>query len=322
MKTIQIQEIEGFQIGNAQDTENATGCTVILCKEGATAGVDVRGGGPATRETDLLNPKNMVQKIHAVTLSGGSAFGLESSSGVMQYLSENKVGFDMKGIYIPIVCEACLFDCGVANPKAYPNKQMGYDACVNAEKNDPEQGNVGAGTGASVGKFFGFDKAMKSGLGYYALQIGELKVGAIVAVNAAGDIFYPNSNKPIAGIYDQETHTRFFSEDEILKAADQMMHSCGMNTTIGCVITNADLNKAQMNKIASMAHNGYARCIRPVHTSNDGDTIFAMASNKVKADQDLVGIMSVRAMEQAIVNAGTKADSAYGLVSYKEIAED
>ena len=130
MKTIQINEIEGFQIGSAQDTENATGCTVILCKEGATAGVDVRGGGPATRETDLLNPKNMVQKIHAVTLSGGSAFGLESSSGVMQYLSEHEIGFDMKNIYIPIVCEACLFDCGVGNSKAYPNKQMGYDACI------------------------------------------------------------------------------------------------------------------------------------------------------------------------------------------------
>ena len=136
MKTIQINEIEGFQIGSAQDIENATGCTIILCKEGATAGVDVRGGGPATRETDLLNPKNMVQKIHAVTLSGGSAFGLESSSGVMQYLSEHEIGFDMKNIYIPIVCEACLFDCGVGNSKAYPNKQMGYDACIEAEKNE------------------------------------------------------------------------------------------------------------------------------------------------------------------------------------------
>ena len=145
MKTIQINEIEGFQIGSAQDIENATGCTVILCKEGATAGVDVRGGGPATRETDLLNPKNMVQKIHAVTLSGGSAFGLESSSGVMQYLSEHEIGFDMKNIYIPIVCEACLFDCGVGNSKAYPNKKMGYDACMEAEKNNPQQGNVGAG---------------------------------------------------------------------------------------------------------------------------------------------------------------------------------
>ena len=142
MKTIQINEIEGFQIGSAQDTENATGCTVILCKEGATAGVDVRGGGPATRETDLLNPKNMVQKIHAVTLSGGSAFGLESSSGVMLYLSEHEIGFDMKNIYIPIVCEACLFDCGVGNSKAYPNKQMGYDACMEAEMSVQEQGLV------------------------------------------------------------------------------------------------------------------------------------------------------------------------------------
>ena len=265
MKTIQINEIEGFQIGSAQDTENATGCTVILCKEGATAGVDVRGGGPATRETDLLNPKNMVQKIHAVTLSGGSAFGLESSSGVMQYLSEHEIGFDMKNIYIPIVCEACLFDCGVGNSKAYPNKKMGYDACMEAEKNNPQQGNVGAGTGASVGKFFGPQYAMKAGLGFSALQIGPLKVG---------------------------------------------------------IITNADLNKAQMNKIASMAHNGYARCIRPVHTSSDGDTIFAMTSNKVPAEQDLVGIMAVKAMEQAIVNAGTLADSAYGLASYKEITKD
>lgn len=322
MKTIQINEIEGFQIGSAQDIENATGCTIILCKEGATAGVDVRGGGPATRETDLLNPKNMVQKIHAVTLSGGSAFGLESSSGVMQYLSEHEIGFDMKNIYIPIVCEACLFDCGVGNSKAYPNKQMGYDACIEAEKNNPKQGNVGAGTGASVGKFFGPQYAMKSGLGFSALQIGPLKVGAIVAVNACGDIFYPNSDKPIAGIYDRNTNTRLFSEDEILKAAEKMINSCGMNTTIGCIITNADLNKAQMNKIASMAHNGYARCIRPVHTSSDGDTIFAMTSNKVPAEQDLVGIMAVKAMEQAIVNAGTLADSAYGLASYKEITKD
>ena len=163
---------------------------------------------------------------------------------------------------------------------------------------------------------------MKAGLGFSALQIGPLKVGAIVAVNACGDIFYPNSDKPIAGIYDRNTNTRLFSEDEILKAAEKMINSCGMNTTIGCIITNADLNKAQMNKIASMAHNGYARCIRPVHTSSDGDTIFAMTSNKVPAEQDLVGIMAVKAMEQAIVNAGTQADSAYGLASYKEITKD
>jgi L-aminopeptidase/D-esterase-like protein len=318
MKEININEIEGFKIGNAQDIENATGCTVILCENGACAGVDVRGGGPATRETDLLDPKNMVQQIHAVTLSGGSAFGLEASSGVMQYLSEKGIGFVLKDIYIPIVCQASLFDCSVQNAKAYPNKQMGYEACLNAEKNNPAQGNVGAGIGASVGKFLGFDKAMKSGLGHYALQIGDLKVGAIVAVNACGDIFFPNSDKPIAGIYDGTK--RIFSEDAILSAYEQTVSSCGTNTTIGCIITNANLNKAQMNKIASMSHNAYARCIRPVHTSNDGDTIFAMSTSLIEADQDLVGIMAVKAMEQAIVHAGTLADSAYGLKSYKEIA--
>lgn len=319
MKEIKINEIEEFKIGHAQDEENATGCTVILAPEGATAGVDVRGGGPATRETDLLNPKNMVEKIHAVTLSGGSAFGIESSSGVMQYLSEHNIGFAMKGITIPIVCQACLFDCSVGNPKAYPNKDMGYQACENANHDEVLQGNVGAGTGASVGKFLGFDKAMKSGLGHAAFQVGNLKVGAIVAVNACGDIYYPNSDKPIAGIYDYDNKIRLDSETMILESQEQIENSCGMNTTIGCILTNADLTKAQMNKIASMAHNGYARCIRPVHTSSDGDTIFAMSSNKIKTQPDIVGILAVKAMEQAIVNAGINAKSAYGLLSYQDI---
>lgn len=319
MKDIKVNEIKGFKIGHAQDNIGATGCTVILCDEGATAGVDVRGGGPATRETDLLNPKNMVEKIHAVTLAGGSAFGLEASSGVMHYLSEHEIGFQMKGITIPIVCQACLFDCSVQDPKAYPDKAMGYEACQNAQSNEPEQGNVGAGTGASVGKFFGFEKAMKTGLGHAAIQIGDLQVGAVVALNACGDIYFPNSNNRIAGIYDYQNKLEIDSEDAILDMAEQMMKSCGMNTTIGCIITNADLTKAQMNKVASMAHNGYARCIRPVHTSNDGDTIFACASNQVKADTDLVGIMAVKAMEKAIVNAATKAQAAYGLISYADL---
>lgn len=319
MKEIKINEIKEFQIGHAQDFNQATGCTVIIAKEGATAGVDVRGGGPATRETDLLNPKNMVEKIHAITLSGGSAFGLESSSGVMQYLSENNIGFNMKDIIIPIVCQACLFDCGIGYSKAYPDKAMGYAACQNSETTNLGQGNIGAGTGASVGKFLGFDKAMKAGLGHAAFQLGNLKVGAIVAVNACGDIYFPNSNQPIAGIYDYENKTRIDSESAILDAAEKMMTSCGMNTTIGCIITNADLTKAQMNKVASMTHNAYARCIRPVHTSSDGDTIFAMASNKVEAQTDLVGIMAIKAMEQAIVNAGTFAEAAYGLTSYKAL---
>lgn len=319
MKEINISDIEGFQTGHAQDDTRATGCTVIISKEGAVAGVDVRGGGPATRETDLLNPKNMVEQIHAVVLSGGSAFGLESSSGVMQYLSLHNIGFEMKGITIPIVCQACLFDCSVSDPKAYPDKEMGYQACINAEKNTPEQGNVGAGTGASVGKFLGFDKAMKTGLGHAAFQVQDLKVGAIVALNACGDIYFPNSDKRIAGIYDRESNIEINSEEAILETYEKIMKDPMANTTISCIITNADLTKAQMNKVASVAHNGYAHCIRPVHTSNDGDTIFALGSKKVKADPDVVGIMATKAVEIAIVNAATKAKTAYGLTSYMEL---
>ena len=319
MKEIEINEIEGFQIGHATDVKNATGCTVIIAKDGANSGVDVRGGGPATRETDLLNPKNMVEKIHAVMLSGGSAFGLEASSGVMQYLSEHHIGFDMKGIYIPIVCQASLFDCSVQNPKAYPNKQMGYDACVNALNNEIVQGNIGAGTGATVGKFLGFDKCMKTGLGLCAFQVGNLKVGAIVAVNACGDVFEPYSNTPLSTIYDYKAKKRIISEEAIIQMNEQIINSCGMNTTIGCIITNADLTKAQMNKLASITHNAYASCIRPVHTSNDGDTIFTMSTNKVEANVDLVGIIAKKAMEGAIMNACKKATSAYGLISYQDI---
>ena len=195
MKEINITDIEGFQVGHAQDDTNATGCTVIISKEGAVAGVDVRGGGPATRETDLLNPKNMVEEVHAVVLSGGSAFGLESSSGVMQYLSEHDIGFAMKGITIPIVCQASLFDCSVANPKAYPDKEMGYKACLDSENNIIKEGSYGAGTGAAVGKLYGMEQSQKSGLGVYAVQVGELKIGAIVAVNAFGDVFDNKGNK-------------------------------------------------------------------------------------------------------------------------------
>lgn len=319
MKEINIHDIEGFQIGNATDVENATGCTVIIAPKGATAGVDVRGGGPATRETDLLNPKNMVQKIHSVTLSGGSAFGLEASAGVMQYLKEKKIGFEMRDIVVPIVCQASLFDLLVGNPNAFPDKAMGYEAAKNSEINHIESGNYGAGTGACVGKLLGPDSFMKTGLGVYALQAGSIKVGAIVAVNACGDVFFPNSNTPIATVYKDGKH--LFTEDLMIQMSEQLESQCGQNTTIACIISNADLNKSQMNKVASVAHNAYARTIRPVHTSNDGDTIFTMTSNTVKADPDVVGVLAVRALEQAIANAALYADAAYGLTSYKELSK-
>ena len=322
MQVINVNDIDGFQIGHATDAENATGCTVIIATKGATAGVDVRGGGPATRETDLLDPKNMVQKIHAVTLSGGSAFGLEASCGVMQYLQEQNIGFEMAGLHIPIVCQASLFDLALGNPMAYPDKAMGYAAAKAANKCEGTvaEGNIGAGTGASVGKLMGPQFAMKTGLGTYGLQIGPLQVGAIVAVNACGDVFEPDSAEPLATIL--RNNQRIFTEEAVLTMAEQIMvNQCGQNTTIGCIITNANLNKAQMNKIASMTHNAYARTIRPVHTSNDGDTVFAMTTNEVPADQDMVGILAVKAMEQAIARAATQAKGAYGLKSYQDLQD-
>lgn len=316
---IAITEIEGFQIGQAEDPENGTGVTCILALEGATAGVDVRGGGPATRETDLLDPKNMVQKIHAVVLSGGSAYGLESSSGIMQYLKEKGVGFGMKEFLVPIVCQASLFDLGCGNPDVYPDKAMGYQAALSSEESNMTSGNYGAGTGASVGKLFGFDMAMKSGIGSAAFELGPLKVGAISAVNACGDVFEPNSSERLAGIYDPRTKKEILSEEAALELGETVLGSAGTNTTICCVLTNADLNQAQMTKLAGMAQNALARTIRPVHTPNDGDTVFTMTTNTVEADLTLVGVLAVQALEAAIVDAVKSAEPAYGLESWSSL---
>lgn len=320
MKKIQFNEIAGFQTGHATDAENGTGVTCIISPKGATAGVDVRGGGPATRETDLLDPKNMVQKINAVVLSGGSAFGLEASSGVMQYCREKGYGFGLGEYSVPIVCQASLFDLACGSSDVYPDKKMGYQAALNSEKDAPAAGNVGAGTGASVGKALGFDSAMKSGLGSCAYEIGPLQVGAIAAVNACGDVFYPDSQERIAGIFDRKTHSPVNTEDAILLMAAQMLES--NNTTIACVITNADLDQAQMTKLAGMSQNALARTIRPVHTPSDGDTVFTMTSNVVSADLTLVSIMAVKALEQAIVEAVTSAKPAYGLTSWSELQQE
>lgn len=317
MKSIPITSIEGFQIGQAQDLEGGTGVTVIINKDGATGAVDVRGGGPATRETDLLDPKNMVQKIHSVVLSGGSAFGLESSSGVVRYLKEKGVGFGMKDIIVPIVCQASLFDLSVGSSDAYPDREMGYLAAQNSEQNVFESGCKGAGTGASVGKLMGFEHSMKTGIGSAAFQIGPLKVGAIAAVNACGDIYEPDSKIRVAGIYDRETKTEIDTEQAVLQMATQAME--GMNTTICCVMTNADLDQAMLTKLAGMSQNALARTIRPVHTPNDGDTVFAMTSNQVPADLTLVSVMAIHALSEAIVDAAKSATPMFGLESWSSL---
>ncbi|HHV47230.1 MAG TPA: P1 family peptidase [Tissierellia bacterium] len=319
MKEIAFTDIDGIKVGNASNIKAGTGCTVVICEEGATAGVDVRGGSPGTRETDLLNPQNLVDKAHAVVLAGGSAFGLDAASGVMKYLEERNIGFDVQVTKVPIVLSAVLFDLVVGDYRVRPDFNMGYNACINATDKECPNGNVGAGTGATVGKFLGLERAMKGGLGSYAVEIGDLKVGAIVAVNALGDIVDPETGEILAGLLDERGEKLIGTEREMVKAYNKKKNLFSGNTTIGVVATNGILTKAEANKLASMAHNGYARAIRPAHSIFDGDTIFAMATGKVEADINVIGLLAAKVMERAVVNAVKSADSAYGIKSYKEL---
>lgn len=381
------------KIGNATDLDAATGCTVILCEAGATAGVDVRGGGPATRETDLLKPENMVQQIHAVVLSGGSAYGLDTASGVMRWLEERGFGFDVGVARVPLVCGASLFDLQIGRADVRPNAAMGYAACEDAARLDERpvpQGNVGAGTGATVGKPLGPQFSTKSGLGYASVERGELYVGALVAVNAAGHVIAEDgttiagtrcpedegfvnasgcadvsgtagtnetagANGPAgasgcadvcgpagtsacadasanADVGETAAGVRMLSADEAFdrmldaadaaKAAGAELNPFSGNTTIGCVITNATLTKAQATKVSAMVHDAYARAIKPVHTINDGDTIFTVATGELAADPvdagsqaivDTVAVLGTRAMERAIRNAVMRAEPLCGV---------
>ena len=314
MKEIKISEMHGFRVGNAQNFDAATGCTAIICEKGAFAGVDVRGGSPASRETELLKPVNTVQQIHAVMLSGGSAFGLEAGDGAMQFLEEKEIGFDTGFGRVPIVCGASLFDLELVNGKVRPDKAMGYAACKAAYSGEePKEGNYGAGTGATVGKFHGAEDMMKSGLGMYAVQIGAVQCAAIVAVNALGDIIDYDNKKILAGLLtsDKTDFADFVKVmyGEIEKSRDLW----GGNTTIGCILTNAKIDKCMCNKLASIAHNGYAQAIRPVHSTADGDTIFVMATGEVEVGVDALGALAVECMARAINRAATQAEPAYGL---------
>lgn len=310
MKEIKVDEISGFSIGQMQDETAGTGCTVIVCENGAVAGVDVRGGAPATRETDLLDPRNTVEKIHSVVLSGGSAFGLDAASGVMKYLEEKGIGFDMDTVKVPIVCGASLFDLHVGNPNVRPDQKMGYEACLNLGKTLKE-GNYGAGCGCTIGKVLGPKYAMKSGIGMHALKFHDIEIGAIVAVNACGDI-YDTKTHQIIGAANKEGH--LISTETLLMNATQMPLG---NTTIGCVITNAKLTKAQANKLSTMAHDGYAHVITPTHTMADGDTIFTMASGEVDCDFNLLGVLAVKCIEEAVLNGFKKAESMFSLPAWE-----
>ena len=315
-KEISITDMKGFSIGHAQDEAHATGCTVILPDKKAVCGVDVRGGGPASRETQLLNPLMSNDGIHGLLLSGGSAYGLDAARGVMIYLERQKKGVTVGDAIVPIVVGSCIFDLGCVDGSVRPDAAMGYKACLDAKNNIERNGNVGAGMGATVGKIMGAGRSMKSGLGCYAVQVGSLQVGAVVVVNAIGDVYELDSRKELAGLLTADKSAMMDSERETVKLL-QLASQFSLNTTIGAIITNAGLDKAEMNKVAAMASNGIARTIRPVNTSMDGDSIYAMSVGKVKSCADVVGTLAAHVLGKAVNRAVLETDEIYGYKSAK-----
>ncbi len=307
-----ITDIPGILVGHAQNEEAMTGCTVILCMKGAVGGVDQRGGAPGTREVDALHPMHLVNKVHGITLAGGSAFGLEAATGVMRYLEEKGVGFDTRIAKVPIVPAAILFDLGIGKSNVRPDAAMGYLACQNASSNPPGEGNVGAGMGATVGKILGLAQCMKSGIGTASMEIGGgVLVGAIAAVNVFGDVIDPATGQIIAGARSQNVGPLHIGAPGYFADTLQVMRtligrtfigfSIRESTVIGVVATNAKLDKEQVNKVAQMAHDGLARTIRPAHTMVDGDTIFALATGDRSADVSIVGAYAAEVFAQAIL---------------------
>ncbi len=314
-----ITDVPGILVGNAQNTEAGTGCTVILCKEGAVTGVDVRGGAPGTKDISSLNPVNLVIKAQAVYLGGGSAYGLDGISGVMKYLEENGYGFDVGVGVVPIVPGAVLFDLPVGRADIRPDMDMGFKACLDADDNFAESGNIGAGTGASVGKIKGCDYCMKGGLGTASIKAGDLIVGAVVAVNCYGDVIDPSTGTIIAGVLNEDKNGFENTMSLLTGQKEAGTNAFTGNTTIGCIATNAVMDKAGATKVAMMAHDGFARAINPIHTMFDGDTIFCMATGEVESDPTTVGAIAAQVMAQAIVNGVKNAVSAYGIPGSGEI---
>ena len=320
-----ITDVPGISVGHYTDDNAGTGCTVILCGDGAVGGVDVRGSAPGTRETDLLKPGNLVREVHAVLLSGGSAFGLDAAGGVMAYLEEKKIGFPAGKNIVPIVPAAILFDLGVATCGVRPGYKEGYQACLNASNEQQEQGSIGAGTGATVGKMMGMGAAVKSGIGMASLDLGNgVVIGAIAAVNAVGSIHDPRSGDIVAGPR-REDGMGFRDSVEIALAKDQdgvASDEKEFNTTLAVVATNAAISKEQANKLASIAHDGFALAIRPTHTMADGDVVFAVGTGIGSPPFEFQKLLTacVQITAEAIVNAVKFATEVKGIPSIKELA--
>ncbi|MCX7669801.1 MAG: P1 family peptidase [Anaerolineae bacterium] len=315
-----ITAVPGIRVGHATDEVGLTGCTVVLCEAGAVGGVDQRGGAPGTRETDLLRPMHLVERVHAVVLAGGSAFGLAAADGVMRYLAERGIGYKAGSVKVPIVPAAILFDLAVGSPDARPDAEMGYRACLAASDAPVAQGNVGAGTGCSAGKVLGASRATKTGIGSAAMELGGgLVVGALIAVNPFGDVV-DEQGRIIAGtrrlrgpgFADTLATLRGITGRLALRVAGA--------TVIGVVATNARLTKEQANKVAQMAQDGLARAIRPAHTMFDGDTLFALATGKVRASPTLIGAYAAEVVARAIVAAARHATAAGGLPCGADVA--
>lgn len=320
MQEIKITDMTAIKIGQTENVEAGTGCTVFLCPEGMRAGLDVRGGGPASRESQLLNPLMSAEVIHGIVLAGGSAYGLDAAGGVMQYLEEQNIGFDVGVTKVPLVAQADIFDLTVSDTFVRPDKDMGYRTAKQAyTAPNYKDGNYGAGCGATVGKICGMDYCMKSGIGSYAVQIGDLQIGAVVVVNALGDVFDWETGQQIAGLLTEDKSalrsTSNFMKQNIESADNQFTG----NTTVAVVITNAKFDKAKLCKIAGMAHDGYARSIQPVHTSADGDSIYAVSIGTVQANQDVVGLLAAEVVSTAITRAVQNAESAYGYPSVNKL---
>ncbi len=300
-----ITDVAGIEVGHHSDTRRPTGCSVVLARSGAVGGVDVRGAAPGTRETDLLHPGNLVPHVHAVLLAGGSAWGLDAAGGVMRWLEENDIGLDTGHGLVPIVPAAVVFDLGVGDGRIRPDALAGYQACGAASRSAPAQGNVGAGSGALVGKLLGLAHAMKGGVGTASVSAGGVTVGALVVCNAVGDVLEPATGQVIAGARTRDGKTLQNTRDALLAGHTPQHLLAGSNTTIGVIATDAVLSKPQAQRLAQVAHDGLARCINPVHTMLDGDTLFALGTGTSgkQADMLLLATLAAEATARAVVNA-------------------
>ena len=300
-----ITDVAGIEVGHFTDTRRPTGCTVVIARDGAVAGVDVRGAAPGTRETDLLAPTNLVDRVHGILLAGGSAWGLDAATGVVQWLEEQGVGLPVGTVRLPLVPGAVLFDLLVGDATIRPDAAAGYRACELASAKAPAEGNVGAGTGAAVGKIFGVERGMKGGIGTASVTVGGITVGALIACNALGDVIDPDTAQPIAGARTRNGKALLDSRRALLRGEPPKPHLAGSNTTIGVIATDAVITKAQASRLAAMGHDGLARSINPVHTMSDGDTLFALGTGRAgkSIGMMVLGTMAAEAVALAVVRA-------------------